>query len=231
MIVSLVLQTSLVSAADVAIMAAAIARQVAEDLAPAWGISPVPVRCCGLADAPADAWIVRLVDEAGSDDLGWHAEAGSLPFGVVGVAPILQGGGGALLGAGPDAPSVSRVVSHEVLELLVDPDADAWEPGPPGSRYALEVCDPVQASSYLLDGCEVSDFVGPAWFDCQESRTPGGLSLGPLELAPGGYVIASSQDGSTTDVFGSRRPPDWRLGGHRHARRHATGRATSPARA
>ncbi len=224
--IAIVRKTALVSGSDLEAMARAIERQVAEDLAPAWGISPLPVECYEEELAPADAWIVRLVVDAGSDDLGWHAEAGSLPFGVVGVAPILQGGGGALLGAGPDAPSVSRVLSHEILELLVDPDADSWEPGPNGTEYALEVCDPVEASSYLLDGCELSDFVGAPWFDGQDSRTPGGLSLGPLELAPGGYAITRAPDGSPTDVFGSRRPPDWRLGGHRHAWRHARQEAT-----
>ena len=218
--------TSALSSSDVVAMATAISLQVAEDVAPAWGIE-APLVVCGAepgVDGAPDDWVIHLVDdEAQGGDLGWHAEAGTLPFGVVYVRPILAAGGGPLLGRGPDAPSVASVVSHEVLETLIDLDADDWAPGP-GADYALEVCDPVEGVVYQCGGCELSDFVLPAWF---QVGAPGpwsfrGAAPGPFELAPGGYAITRGPDGSITSLFGDRQPPAWRLGGPRaQRRRHA----------
>ena len=209
----------LLAGADVAQMAQACGRQLREHVAPAWLLAPPTVQVYSLPEllTPPGAWIVRLVRSEGDLDLGWHTAAGTLPFGVVEVAPILAAGGGALVGHGPDAPSVSAVLSHELCETLVDPEADSWEPGPGGVDYALEVCDPVQGSSYSLDGVDLSDWVWPQWFDATVHGTPtaGGLLLDAFEIAPGGYALQRARDGSTTEVFGAVPPPAWRLGGPR----------------
>jgi hypothetical protein len=62
------------------------------------------------------------------------------------------------------ASDLSAVLSHEVIETLVDP-----------STTGTEVCDPVAWNEYMVGGVPVSDFVLPAWL------TPG--SAGPWDLA------------------------------------------------
>ncbi len=220
--IAVVRQTQLLLGADVRAMVAAIARQVSEHVGPAWGLGRMPIEICDEGLAPADAWIVRLVDEGTPGDLGWHSEAGSLPYGEVAVAPILAAGGGALTGRGPESPAVSAVLSHEVIEMLCDPDAATWIDGPGGVQYALEACDPVEASGYQINGVDVSDFVPAPWFGLAPTLTLAGNVLGPFGLAPGGYAITRGPDGSITSLFGDRQPPAWRLGGPRaQRRRHA----------
>lgn len=66
-----------------------------------------------------------------------------------------------------DGVSWSSVVSHELLEMLVDPEGVlAALDYKTGRFYAFEICDPVQGQSYKLgDGnIEVSNFVYPSWY-------------------------------------------------------------------
>lgn len=65
----------------------------------------------------------------------------------------------------------SQVFSHEVVEMLVDPDGTGASGQPTGRDYVmngvaspLEVADPVGERGYRLDGVWVSDFVLPAWY-------------------------------------------------------------------
>ena len=53
----------------------------------------------------------------------------------------------------------TRIASHELLEMLVDPRGGLIRAG-----YQLEVCDPVKALTYSLWGVALADFVTPAWF-------------------------------------------------------------------
>jgi len=57
----------------------------------------------------------------------------------------------------------SRDLSHEVLEMLVDPttNRDVYYNG---VGRVVEVADPVEWDGYRLDGVFVSDFVLPSWF-------------------------------------------------------------------
>jgi hypothetical protein len=57
----------------------------------------------------------------------------------------------------------SRDFSHEVLEMLVDPDTDR-SVYHDGVGQIVEVADPVEWQGYRLDDVFVSDFVLPAWF-------------------------------------------------------------------
>ena len=61
---------------------------------------------------------------------------------------------------------VSVTFSHEVLEMLADPDINLMiQKGPRG--YAYEVCDAVEDDSlgYDINGVRVSDFVYPQYFE------------------------------------------------------------------
>jgi hypothetical protein len=57
----------------------------------------------------------------------------------------------------------SRDLSHEILEMLVDPTTNraAYHDG---VGQAVEVADPVEWHGYRLRGVFVSDFVLPSWF-------------------------------------------------------------------
>jgi len=91
----------------------------------------------------------------------------------------------------------SCTASHEVLEMLADPNINltVLEETQQGRYlYSYEVCDACQAEDYAykIDGVLVSDFVFPSWF---ESFRKKGTQFdfmkkikAPLQLLPGGYV-------------------------------------------
>jgi len=57
----------------------------------------------------------------------------------------------------------SRDFSHEILEMLVDPETNR-SVYHDGVGQLVEVADPVEWDGYRLNGVFVSDFVLPAWF-------------------------------------------------------------------
>lgn len=96
-------------------------------------------------------------------------------------------------------------LSHELLEMLGDPDIDTAKQGQDGRFYALEVCDAVESDNfgYQIDGFLVSDFVTPRWFNdyvgCDRYSFKKHVSK-PLELAPGGYISVVDQSGNWTQI-------------------------------
>jgi hypothetical protein len=185
--------------ADVQRWAEAVALQVRRDFAPLWG-APATVSFYGADTAPPDnAWQVAVLDDADqAGALGYHdLTAAGQPLGKVFAKTTLQYG-----------DQVSVVLSHETLEMLADPminrlaDIDK-------KRYAVEVCDPVEADSlgYQIGGVLVSDFVGRRYFD--------GVSPGPYDfqnhlgamcpaLAPGGYISWENRHGKWHQTFGDQ---------------------------
>ena len=184
-------------------LAQAITRQVKEDFAPAWGLQPIPV--IAVADGqpvPSRAALVCLVDRirdvAGAVGRHTMSDTGTAT-GLVAVESIQRLGG--TLTSGHD--SVSSALSHEVLELLVNPAVSFWADECQERQVALEVCDPVAGDNYEIElpqgsfgRCEriaVSNFVFPSWFN---ARATGqrfdhlGLLSRPFEHRATGYVIA-----------------------------------------
>jgi hypothetical protein len=82
---------------------------------------------------------------------------------------------------------VSTAVSHEIIEVLVDPTGRRTVAGPsimPGQgpvEYLVEVCDPPEDLSYEVEGVDVSDFCTPRYYD--PSAPPGSRfdHLGQIE--------------------------------------------------
>jgi hypothetical protein len=64
---------------------------------------------------------------------------------------------------GGTVESWSRDFSHEILEMLVDPETNR-SVYHDGVGEIVEVADPVEWDGYRLRGVFVSDFVLPAWF-------------------------------------------------------------------
>jgi hypothetical protein len=169
-------------------VARALQRQVREHFGPAYGVDAT-VEAVPRGRQDAAAWQVALVDDAVDADAdGWHElTARGLPLGKVYAKAVLAECGG-----------WSTTASHEVLELLADPDMSlaVLVYGARGSRlFAYEVCDPVQDDryAYSIGGVRVSDFVYPAWFESFRARRSArfdhaGACDRPLQVLAGGYA-------------------------------------------
>jgi hypothetical protein len=172
---------------------AAINRQLAEDFAPWWGM-PATLRKAPRGKLPPserkvqDACVLYLqkeVDDEGT--LGYHDknEAG-IPFAVVSTDVSDELG-----------EEWTVTLSHEVLELIGDPQTNLLAMGPdPRDRrrnvfHWFEMCDAVQAQTYAVGGVRVSNFVLPLYFTPGEQSGPNDFldsGLRSFETAPGGYV-------------------------------------------
>jgi hypothetical protein len=200
---------------DVTKMIGVLSAQLKFDLCPAWGINPDEVEVSKGWGVPfvAENLHVFLLDERSQTELGDHDDRAIRIY----VRTILDAGGLPLTGA----YSVLSVVSHELCEATVDRTADQWD----GSGYAKEVCDPCQGSWYEIDGCSVSDFALPAWFDPAEATQGQPMDhLGHItqshQLEAGGYAIVRGADGVAHQLFAAELPPSWRVGlGSRSKRR------------
>jgi len=197
--ISIVNQSTLFKDTDLPALANALAIQVKRDWLPVWGIDAqlfyTPV---GSQPSP-DHWVIALLDNADqAGALGYHdVTPAGLPLGKAFVATTLADGG-----------TVSVTVSHELLEMLGDPDINLTAErddasGNPSKFYAYEVGDAVEADAlgYEVvvpagwDGAGakilVSDFVTPAWFESFNRIGPFSFKRNvtqPFELAPGGYI-------------------------------------------
>jgi hypothetical protein len=180
----------------------AINRQLIEDFEPYWSFGaklrlegPIGQRpgLQTLGDMRADA-VLYLVD--GTNALGatgWHAaNYRDIPYGLVflGLCEQMQ-------------ERWSVTLSHEALELVGDPMGNLLVQGchPLDRRrkvyHLFEMCDAVQAESYLIDGVEVSNFVLPSYFSPGEQagrrndflgRLYDGKALVSFGMNPGGYL-------------------------------------------
>lgn len=213
MLIAILNQSTVVANADVATMTAAIATQIKSDVAPVWDRAPAEVVFYTDPTAvPASAYGIAIVDTIQDQPqgvLGFHTEAQvAQMWGVVAAQPELQNGGQVMTGDW----SVSSTLSHEVLEMFVDPNCNLWANDGKGSAYSYEVCDPVEAPSYPVNGVSVSNFVTPSWFDPLAGATAQFDKLGqlhaPFTILKGGYVVYESA-GKEQQKFGDDFP-QWR---------------------
>ena len=219
---------------------AAIGLQVSRDFQPEWGAGATLTATRitlddGAANIDAASDAVIYVGDASNDPtlgvdgvFGYHARnSGNLPYSFVYLDVCAQYG-----------EAWSCTLSHEVLEMLADPTAVMTATGPaPASvgalgqtvNYDLEVCDPTQSDSYVIDNVTVSNFVTKAWFGL-----PGGssatnflkLPLRPFGVRPKGYFhyedTAGAHNVNGAAVDAQRLAARAILGGYRRtARRQA----------
>lgn len=176
---------------DVAFWAEACRLQLKE-VAAAWGLPAPGVFFIGpRAEVPSgEAAVIGVVDnDANASSAGYHSVVGRLAFGLVDMG---------------DSAIPSRTMSHEAIEMLVNPWLDRWVPGPEDRLYAVEACDPVQRSDYTIAttvlgitrDVVVSNWVTPAWFGLEKGTRMDRLTrlLSPWSLELGGYQIAQ-EDG------------------------------------
>jgi len=128
---------------------------------------------------PAGSWTICIVDQVPEAE-GVHFDIRGVPAALVEVNARW-----------------TITASHELLEMLGDPARGRFLPGPsidPGARgrpvhYLIEIADPCESFSYLINGIEVSDFVTPAFY--VGGRGPfdlRGRLTRPLEVPLGGSI-------------------------------------------
>jgi hypothetical protein len=197
--------------ADVASLTKVLQKQVDDHFAPAWGCRADLRFVPNIQATNLDEWwlgIFDYSDQAGV--LGYHdlTDQG-LPFGKVFAKTAMD-----------YDESWTVCASHELLEMLADPDVSltAFMQGPIGARlYSYEVCDACEDDrfGYKIDGTLVSDFVLPAWFE--SFRKNGSTAFDfrehisePFQLLEGGYIgindLAAGAGWQSITADGARNP-------------------------
>jgi hypothetical protein len=192
----------------------ALQKQVTDDFRAYWNVD------CTLSflrpdlSLPHGWWQIALLDnpdQAGV--LGYHElTAKGTPLGKVFAQLDLS-----------SKTSWTVTLSHELLEMLVDPWTNWCAAGLDNKIYALEVADPVEADElgYEIDGILVSDFVTPSWFEpCGLDRVDFLQHISnPLEVAPGGYISIFDGKKGWTQIAAPGRPCPPVISGSRRSRR------------
>ena len=182
--VALVSTTPEVTLANLAPVSAALQKQVSRDFGPMWNVEATVDAFDKLEDVPVGYWHVLLQDELPNGAAGLHKrDDDKQPFALVALTtnwPVFM--------------------SHEVLEMLVDPQGtltragNSMKSGQGRVEYLIEVCDPCQASkfAYTVNSVMVSDFYTPQYFDPVKSSgvrySFSGQVRGPREVLDGGYL-------------------------------------------
>jgi hypothetical protein len=180
--------------AEAAAMVIPIQRQIDEDFLPAWGDRAVAVNVDfatvrDIPDLPPSCWPIFLNRHSNdSDALGWHDQTDRI-FARVFVGDCIRFG-----------LDWRVTLSHEALEIILDPDIKRVWRMPDGRLAALEACDAVEADrlSYEIAGKRVSNFVLPAYFSSDRTGPFDfcGNLRGPCpELTPGGYMSIADRTG------------------------------------
>src|SRR5258707_4545382 len=184
--IALVSITKEVTVAKLAPVSAAIQKQISRDFGPMWNVEATVDAFDKLEDVPIGYWHVLLQDELPNGAAGLHKrDDNKQPFALVALTtnwPVF--------------------LSHEVLEMLVDPQGNLTRAGNSLKssqgrvEYLIEVCDPCQASkfAYSVNSVMVSDFYTPQYFDPVKSSgvrySYSGRACRPREVVEGCYLCA-----------------------------------------
>jgi len=166
---------------------AGLQAQITEDFAPAWGLGEesIVLHFVGRRQQPDPThwkcWLLNNSDDAGA--LGYHEDDTGTPEAKIFVEEDLRYGA-----------SISVTISHELLEMLADPQTTRMGPTIDGAAYIVEVCDAVEADGdgYIKNGVLVSNFVLPTYYEPSALRPFDFRSLltAPCPaLRPGGYIM------------------------------------------
>lgn len=194
----------------------AINRQVREDFMPLWGsgrslkmkpssFNPSDSDTPAKDPVEADS-VIYLVDEASVEGaLDYHdMNARETPVGFVFVL-------------GDDW---TVTLSHEVLEMILDPTVNIFIPGPDlralddDSRWLLhayEACRAVERSAYEIDLIGVSNFVTPTYFRASDApRTRNdflGIGVESFGVTEGSQLgVIDPDTGEWFEIWGSETP-------------------------
>jgi len=210
------------SDAEIERVIAAVQRQVTEHFQPAWGVGAQLLFARSKKDVPAHAYqivVYKTAEDAEDKDfLGYHYSPDGYPVANIFLDADIQ-----------EDKTISDTLSHEVLEMIVDPACNlyAYRPsgvGRPERIYFYEVCDAVQSHHYDIDGVSVCDFVYPEWFENNwkddNSRKFDHLRLldHPFHVLKGCYAdVFEAKRGSFT-VWGKDTPEEVQKQEHKRRR-------------
>jgi len=183
--VSVINESTVLTDAQVQAFVPALQQQVSQDAGPVWNFDAklVFVPKGGTPD-PTTWWLVILDDSDQAGALGYHELTSTgLPIGKVFAKTDIQ-----------DNLQTSVTASHELLEMLGDPDINLTVLNETNTKlYMRELCDAPEDDSlaYAINGVLVSDFCLPSWFQdgvSAPSYSFKGNLPGPFQLATGGYI-------------------------------------------
>lgn len=226
--IAVINKSTVVNPTDFNKMVTACNLQLSRDVAPVWSrISLSVTSYVNESLVPASAakiYIFDNADQAGA--LGYHSETmGGLVFGKVFAKTITDYGLPVIYDSrNKNSITVSSVLSHEVIELFVNPYVELWADGPTipeGNEYAFEACDAVEGDMYQVTVTvtsgrntttsivSVSNFLYPEYFDtASTSRTKMdymGKITAPCTLSTNGYMIVRTGNNETA-VYGAKYP-------------------------
>jgi len=177
--------------------------QVGRNFLPAWRGRATQVQLSfmpanGISTIPPDAWPIFLNQHSDEpDDLGWHDDRNGKIFSRVFVGDCLKVG-----------LDWGVTLSHEVLELILDPDIKRVWQMPDGRHAAFEACDAVESDdqAYMIGGHRVSNFVLPSYFSTGAGPWDfRGKLTGPCPtLTSGGYMSVTDASGDWVQVSAAR---------------------------
>ena len=175
-------------------VAAALTIQVTRDLTQFWNVHATVAYEPNPKKIAAGVWPVFLVKSLPPGEGGFHTDKNHQPYAKVIASP------------GSDEWTIDA--SHEVLEMLVDPNGNRLQAstsieinadkkivdGTGEFSYLVEACDPCEADNfaYGIQGVAVSDFLTPHFYDpvvtngTRYSFT--GAIKAPRQILPGGYI-------------------------------------------
>jgi hypothetical protein len=196
--IAIINETTVVSDPDLQNAVAALQIQVSRDFAPVWKRDAQLIFVPKGGTAPTDAWQLIACDDSNvAGALGYHEMTpDGQPIGYAALRTDIEAG-----------ESWTTTLSHELLEMLVDPwidDIVLYDNGDgTGVLYPKEVCDACEADQYgykiTVNGADgkpvdilVSDFVYPAFFQ-QNSASGSQYDFqkqisAPFQVLSGGYL-------------------------------------------
>jgi hypothetical protein len=213
----------------------AVNRQIAEDFVPIWGngrtlslhaASFDPMQPDTLAEEPVrgDSVLYMVNESTLPGALGYHdMNTAGIPVGFVFVL---------------DQNDWTITLSHEALELIIDPTVNLMVPGPdprdPANwvLHAYEACDAVERMSYSIDGVAVSDFLTPNYFTLGDEKGTRndflGVGVKSFGVTPNSHIsFFDLSTGTWETVFGAESPAVARLA--QRAQRHDHPKPRRPA--
>jgi hypothetical protein len=201
----------------------AINRQITQDFMPFWGCGK-PAKIYGLAHPP-ESWCEANADIARADGIVYVVDRRGLERAVdhyrtrADTTPVRL--------AIADPAAWTAMLSHEVLELLVNPASSIYVRGPdprvPGNAgtwlwHAYETCDAVERTVYTIAGVAVSNFVTPHYFSLErgpDSMTDFlGTGVPAFSALPGCHVSAVNPKNRELEIIRPAPVTGHQEGGH-----------------
>lgn len=189
--VAIINASTVIKDADLLAAVKALQIQVTRDFAPPWGVDADLIFVPKGSKAPGGKtwWLAVLDNTDEADALGYHdLTPQGRPIGKVFAKTDIDSGA-----------SWTNTLSHELLEMLADPDINLTvlveEESSRGRLYAYEVCDACEDDSlgYKINGILVSDFVYPEYFESSRKKGSAQFDYGkhisqPFQILKGGYL-------------------------------------------